>query len=233
MEPHDERPDAAAVIPAGGGGRRMGHVRKQYMELDGEPVLLRAIRPFLEHPRIGWVVVALPAPDVDDPPAFLPPEVIVVAGGAERGDSVRNALAAVPDRAEAILVHDAARPLVTRPVLDRVLEVVDRGSGAVAGLPVSDTLKRVAESGAVLETVDRAGLWQAQTPQGFPRGMIVEAYLRALEEGIRATDDAALAERYGGPVVVVRGDPRNIKITRPEDVELAQRLLAPRPAEGA
>ncbi len=199
-------------------------VRKQYTELDGEPVLLRSLRPFLEHPEVEWVVVALPADDVGHPPFELPDDVIVVAGGAERGDSVRRGLAAVPTDAEAVLIHDAARPLLPAAVVERVLRAIGPGTGAIAAVPVADTLKRV-DDHRITETVDRDALWRAQTPQGFPRAMIVDAYERAAADGMAATDDAALVERYGGRVVVVEGDTRNLKITRPEDLRLAEHLL--------
>lgn len=218
-------PRAAVVIPAGGSGRRMGGVRKQYMELAGRPVLLHALRPFLEHPQVDWVVVALPANDMGSPPLFLPPGVMVVAGGEERGDSVRLALETVPAAAEIVLIHDAARPLVTREVIDRTLEAAARGVGAIAAIPVADTLKRVGEAGAIEATVERTGLWRAQTPQAFPARMIREAYARAADEGLAGTDDAALVERYGGRVVVVEGSPRNLKVTTPEDLRLAGLLL--------
>jgi 2-C-methyl-D-erythritol 4-phosphate cytidylyltransferase len=222
---------AAAVLPAGGAGLRMGDgaVRKQYAVLGGEVVLLRSLRPFLEHPKVEWVVVALPAGDVAAPPVALPDGVVVIEGGSERGESVRNALAAVPAAADVVLIHDAARPLLPAAVLDRVLGAVEPETGAIAAVPVGDTLKRVGESGLIRETVDRTALWRAQTPQAFPRGMIVGAYRRAAADGITATDDAALVERYGGRVVVVEGDVRNLKITRPEDLLLAELLLA---AEG-
>ena len=220
------RGSAAAVIAAGGTGRRMGGVRKQYLELGGEPVLLRAVRPFVDPPGFGWVIVVLPTEELADPPPFLPPGVILVAGGAERGDSVRRGLEAVPDAAEVVVIHDAARPLLARLVLDRVLDAVGEGLGAVAAVPVADTLKRVAPDGRIVATVERTGLWRAQTPQAFPRSMIVDAYVRAAEEGWVATDDAALVERYGGVVRVVPGDPRNLKLTHPGDMELAERLLA-------
>lgn len=222
---------AAVVIPAGGAGRRMGEVRKQYLELAGEPILLHAVRPFLRHPEVRWVVVALPAEDVSDPPPFLPEGVMVVAGGAERGDSVRLALEAVPESADVVLIHDAARPLVTVEIIDRALRAAAAGLGAVAALPVADTLKRLAADGTTIEaTVERAGLWRAQTPQAFPRTMIVAAYARAAAEGVRGTDDAALVERYGGRVVVVEGSARNLKVTEPEDLRLAELLLAREPA---
>ena len=216
----------AAVLPAGGAGLRMGGVRKQYTELAGEPVLLRSLRPFLEHPEVEWVVVVLPAGDVDDPPFELPAGVTVVAGGAERGDSVRNGLAVVPEAADAVLIHDAARPLLPGVVVERVLRAIGGGTGAIAAVPVADTLKRVDADGRITATVDRSGLWRAQTPQGFPRATIAEAYARAAAEGVTGTDDAALVERYGGRVTVVEGDTRNLKITRPEDLRLAELLLA-------
>jgi 2-C-methyl-D-erythritol 4-phosphate cytidylyltransferase len=218
---------AAAVIPAGGAGRRMGEgiVRKQYLELAGEPILVRAIRPFLEHPAFHTVVVALPAEDMADPPLFLPAGVTVVAGGETRGDSVRYGLNAVPRSADVVLIHDAARPLLSRAVVDRVLETAATGIGAVAAIPVVDTLKRVAPDGAIRETLDRAGIWRVQTPQGFPLPLILDAYRRAAEQRFVATDDAALVERYGGRVVVVEGDVRNIKVTRPEDLDLAETFL--------
>ncbi|MFP4623468.1 MAG: 2-C-methyl-D-erythritol 4-phosphate cytidylyltransferase [Gemmatimonadota bacterium] len=221
---------AAAVIPAGGAGlRRAGAsragLRKQYLNVAGEPILLRSIRPFLDHPAIDWVVVALPPEDVDDPPFPFPEGVVRVAGGAERGDSVRAGLAAVPGVADVVLIHDGARPLVTVAIVDRALRAAASGIGAIAAVPVTDTLKVIDDDGAITATVDRRDLWRAQTPQAFPREMIVDAYRRAAEEGVAATDDAALVERYGGRVVVVEGDARNLKITRPEDLGLAELLL--------
>ncbi len=217
---------AAAVLPAGGAGLRMGGggARKQYRDLGGEPILLRALRPFVEHPRVAWVIVVVPPGDAEAPPFRLPDGVAVVVGGAERSDSVRKGLEAVPVDAEVVVIHDAARPLVTAGVIDRTLAAVGPGTGAIAALPVTDTLKRV-EGDTIVTTVERQGLWRAQTPQAFPRDMIVDAHRRAAEEGFLATDDAALVERYGGRVVVVEGDQRNLKITRPEDLRLAERLL--------
>lgn len=221
---------AAAVIPAGGSGLRMapargGGVPKQFAKLAGEPVLLRSIRPFLEHPAFEWVVVALPANEIGAPPAYLEERVTLVVGGATRGDSVRAGLEAIPDAADVVLIHDAARPLLSRAVVDRVLAAAAAGTGAIAAVPVVDTLKRTGGRGEIMETVDRAGLWSAQTPQGFPRSVIQDAYRRAADEGASATDDAALVERLGGRVVVVEGDPRNIKITHPGDLALAETLL--------
>lgn len=218
----------AAVVPAGGAGLRLGGAgtRKQYLELDGRPILLRSLDPLLAHPAVRWVVVALPADDLRSPPVTFPAGVILVEGGEERGDSVRRGLEAVPPEADVIAIHDAARPLLSRAVLDRTLEAAAGGVGAIAAVPVADTLKRVGAEGVIDETVDRRALWRAQTPQAFPRSMIVDAYRRAAAEGVVGTDDASLVERYGGTVVVVEGDERNLKVTRPADLEVARRLLA-------
>lgn len=221
-------PDAAVVVVAGGAGLRFGGaVRKQYLAVGGEPVLLRALRPFLGHPRVGRVVVVLPAGDAAQPPPWLAGlPVAVVAGGAERGDSVLAGLLAVPEAFPLVLVHDGARPFVAAEVIDRVLAACEGGRGAVAAVPLADTLKRVDAEGRVTGTPDRAGLWRAQTPQGFPRDALLRAYRRAAEAGDAATDDAALFERQGGTVVVVPGDPANLKITLPGDLPLAEAIAA-------
>lgn len=218
---------AAAVIVAGGSGRRMGgELPKQYLEVCGEPILLRAVRPFVEHPRIAEVVVVLPATDADDPPMWLRElRVRVVAGGEERGDSVWNGLLAVSEDADPLLIHDGARPFVALGTIDRVLNAATDG-GAVAGIPATDTIKRADADGRVLDTPDRSGLWQAQTPQAFPRGMILEAYRRARAAGISATDDAALCERLGWPVRMVLGSAENLKITRPADLVVAEMVAS-------
>ncbi|HET7233354.1 MAG TPA: 2-C-methyl-D-erythritol 4-phosphate cytidylyltransferase [Longimicrobium sp.] len=209
---------------AGGAGRRVGGpVRKQYLEIAGQPVLLRAILPFLRHPRIHQTVVVLPADDAAAPPSWLPPGIVVTAGGAERGDSVWNGLQSVGDDVDRVLVHDGARPFVTAEVIDRVLDACADG-GAIAAVPVTDTIKQVDSDGIITGTPERARLWQAQTPQGFPRAALVRAYQRARDEGVAATDDAALFERDGGTVRVVTGSYRNLKVTRPEDLPVAEAL---------
>ena len=224
--PSSPEPRAAAVVVAGGAGRRMGgDVRKQYLALAGEPVLLHAVRPFASHPAVAQTVVVLPPEDAADPPPWLSAlGVDIVPGGAERGDSVRAGLEAVRPHLDVVLVHDGARPLVTRDVIDRVLAACGE-AGAIAAVRVTDTVKDVDGDGTIRGTPDRARLWQAQTPQGFPRAALVDAYGRALADGVAATDDAALFERYAGPVRVVEGAPENLKVTRPGDVEIAEVLL--------
>ena len=214
---------AAAVVVAGGAGLRFGGpIRKQYLEIGGEPVLLRAVRPFLAHPRIASVVVVLPPEDVDDPPRWLAEFAVrIVAGGAGRGDSVLNGLMALAEDVDRVLVHDGARPFVSADVIDRVL---DAEGGAIAAVPVTDTIQQVDADGVITATPDRSALWQAQTPQGFPRAALLDAYQRATADGVAATDDAAVYARYAGPVRVVMGSHRNLKVTRPEDLPIAEAL---------
>lgn len=227
---------AGVAIPAAGAGRRMGGRRKQYVELAGEPVLLRAARPFFAHPAVVSVVVALPPEDAAHPPSWLKDaseKVRVVAGGGSRRDSVLAAVEAVSPEVDVVLVHDGARPLVTGPVIDRCLREAARGWGAVAGWPAEDTIKEVDETRRIVRTPDRAFLWSAQTPQAFPRRMLLDAYRRAVDEEMEATDDATLVEWAGGKVVMVRGARSNLKITRPEDLAWAELLLAARAVEAA
>lgn len=219
---------AALVVPAGGAGRRMGGVHKPFVALDGEPLLLHALRPFLGIHAIEWVVIALPADVAADPPAWLrdlDPRIRIVAGGSERGASVQNALVEVPAEADVILIHDAARPLVTADVIERALAAAARGLNAVVAVPVTDTIKEVDEGGRIIGSPDRRTLWAAQTPQAFPRAAIADAYARAAHEGVSATDDAALIARYGGTVIVIEGDAANIKVTTPADLDVAVALL--------
>lgn len=216
---------------AGGAGTRFGGpVRKQYLRIGGTPVLLRAIRPFLHHPRISTIIVVLPPDDVADPPAWLADlPVRIVAGGPERGDSVVNGLLATPDDAASVLIHDGARPFVSAEIIDRVLDACVH-DGAIAAVPVTDTIQQVDAGGAVIHTPDRSALWHAQTPQGFPRAGILQAYRQAAEEGVTGTDDAGLYARYAGPVRVVMGAYDNLKVTRPDDLPIAE-LIAARYAE--
>jgi len=134
------------------------------------------------------------------------------------------------DVLDVAVVHDGARPLVDRAVVGRCIDLAARGIGGIAGVPVVDTMKQVDESGRVVATPERSRLWHAQTPQAFPLDVIMEAYRRALEEDFPATDDAGLVERVGGPVVMVESSEDNLKITRPEDLEIAELLLSRREA---
>jgi len=204
---------------------------KQYHPIGGVPMVLRALRPFAAHPDVACVVLVLPPPDAAAPPEFLRglggAGLLVVAGGAERADSVAAGLAALGPECVTVLVHDAARPFVERAVIDAVIACARAGEGAVAAVRVTDTLKEAAPDDAtrVGRTVPRDGLWRAQTPQGFPRAVLERAYAAAATEAGPVTDDAALVERTGVPIRLVPDSPRNLKVTTPEDLALAELLV--------
>lgn len=224
-------PDVGVVVVAAGQGVRAGGgVPKQFREVAGTPLVLHAVRPFLQHPDVQTVVLVLPAAAAATPPEWLAPlageRLRLVAGGARRQDSSRAGVAALPASCRVVLVHDGARPLVERDVIDQVIAHARAGRGAVAAVPVHDTLKQVDDTGRILRTVPREGLWRAQTPQGFPRALL-ETVLAAA--GDAATDEASLAEAAGIPVVAVPDSPRNLKVTTAEDFALLERLLAERP----
>ncbi len=219
---------------AAGRGERLGGVRKQYRPIAGVPMVLRALRPFVAHPEVLHAVIVLPPDDAAAPPAFLAdlagPSLALVAGGPERTDSVGAGLRALAAACTIVLVHDAARPFADADVIGAVIREARAGYGAVAAVPVTDTVKEVAgdESRRVLRTVPRDGLWRAQTPQGFPRELLAAAYEQGLRDGVGATDDAALVERLGGEVRIVPDSPRNIKVTTAEDLEWAELWAARR-----
>jgi 2-C-methyl-D-erythritol 4-phosphate cytidylyltransferase len=177
---------------------------------------------------VALVVCVLPKSHAGDPPPWLfqcdLDRLLVSVGGRDRSESVYSGLEDLPEDIDYVLVHDAARPLATAATIDRVLGEARRGHGAVAAIPVVDTLKEVDEAGRVVRTVERARLWRAQTPQGFPRAMIEHAYVDARRARVTATDDAALCERLGYPVVVVRGSERGLKITEDADFARAEAL---------
>jgi 2-C-methyl-D-erythritol 4-phosphate cytidylyltransferase len=220
----------AVVIAAGGAGRRMGGVAKPLLELSGQSMLERGMRPFLDRGDVHWVIIALPSDVAAAPPHWLMTDsrIDVVAGGAERGDSVRNALAAVPMEADIVLVHDAARPLVSAEVIDRCIAAAAGGRSAIAAIPVVDTIKEVDDGGRIVATPDRRTLFAAQTPQAFPAEVLRSAHARAAADRVSTTDDAALVARYGGTVIIVEGAPENLKITTPADLTIAAALLESR-----
>jgi 2-C-methyl-D-erythritol 4-phosphate cytidylyltransferase len=217
-----------ALIPAAGTGERLGLDRpKAFAPLGGRPLLAESLDRLDRCPWVDAIVVAAP-PGWEEPVILLAEEVAAtkvvacVPGGASRAESVRIALAEVPDDAMVVLVHDAARPLVTDEVVERVLGPLAEGYDcAVPGVPVSDTIKRV-ERGVVVETVPRDGLVAAQTPQSF----LAPSLRNALAGDIGgATDCASLVERSGGSVAVVGGDPRLLKVTTPADLALVESWL--------
>ncbi len=220
---------AWAIVPAAGRGARMGR-KKQGLPLAGRPVLRWAVGAVEAATAVAGVVVAVPAEDVEtwrDALADCRKVRAVVAGGAERQDSVRRALDAVPPEAAWIAVHDGARPCATAELIDRVVAEACAHGAAIAALPIAETVKRGAD-GWVEATVARDGLWVVQTPQVFAAALLREAHRRAAADGVRGTDDAALVERLGARVRLVPGLPGNLKVTRPDDLPLAEALLAAR-----
>jgi 2-C-methyl-D-erythritol 4-phosphate cytidylyltransferase len=218
-----------AILVAAGRGERLGMDRpKAFARLGGRPLLAESLERLDESEWVDEIVVAAPEGWVE--PALLLAEelgcgkvVSVVAGGAERTDSVRAALAEVPDDATVVLVHDAARPLLPADVIERVLVALSEGWDAVVpGMPIPDTVKRV-DGDAVVETLDRSRLVAVQTPQAVVASVLRDALADAAGP---ASDCAALVERAGGRVKVVPGDPRLLKVTEPADLELLERLLA-------
>jgi len=215
-------------------GRRMGaSINKQYLQLAGRPILAHTLALFARHPRIDNIVVVIPEAEI----TYCRDEVIaryainkvsaVVPGGAERQDSVRRGLAALEaaDDDDLVLIHDGVRPLFDAGALEQLVEATVNHGACLVGVPAKDTIKEV-DAGMVVGTPSRERLWLAQTPQAFRLGLIREAHQRALQEGFRATDDAMLAEWCGYPVAMVPGTYRNIKITTPEDLLVAEAWLA-------
>lgn len=227
---------AALIVAAGRGTRATGPVPKQYAQLGATSVLARALGTFLDHLAIDVAVVAIAEEDRaryeeaigDGHPKLMPP----VLGGATRQRSVLNGLRALaPLSPSRVLIHDAARPFVTADILDRVLAALQRGPGAIAAVPLADTLKRAGPGGRIETTLDRAGLWRAQTPQGFHFREILRAHEQALAAGREdLTDDAAVAEWAHIPVALVDGGEANVKLTTTEDLARATRAIGAAPA---
>jgi 2-C-methyl-D-erythritol 4-phosphate cytidylyltransferase len=223
--------DVGVVIVAGGSGTRAGGGElKQFRWVAGKPMLLHSVQTFMARPDVGTVVVVLPSQYAGDPPPWLfqcdVDRLLLSLGGRTRSESVANGLDDLPDEAEIVLVHDAARPLVGAATIDRVVSAVRAGRSAIAALPVVDTLKEVDGDGRIVATLPRDNLWRAQTPQGFPRRVLVDAHRRAKADRIDATDDAGLLERLGIAVEVVRGSERALKVTDADDFARVDALFA-------
>lgn len=235
IEPLSHRPTAVAVVPAAGRGLRMGgSVPKQFLAIGGLPLVVHSLRILQAAPSIDTIVLAVPQGDID----YCEADIVkahnfnkvtqVVAGGKERQDSVRLALAAVGNDADIVLVHDAVRPFLTVQMVEAVVKAARATGAAIIALPMRDTVKEVKADHVIKRTVDRKPLWLAQTPQAFRKDWLQEAHRKAQAEGIIATDDAYLLEWMGRPVTVVEGSGENIKVTRPEDMVIGEAILASR-----
>jgi 2-C-methyl-D-erythritol 4-phosphate cytidylyltransferase len=221
-----------AIVPAGGLGTRMGSRRpKQYLRLGRAPILVATLRALGRARGLAGIVVAVPEAHVAETRRLLArlrvPRILeVVAGGADRQESVWRALQRIPERAERVVVHDGVRPFIDAALVARVLAAAE-GGAATCGIPVRETVKRVTD-GAIEATIPRHGLWLTQTPQAFTRALLWEAHEKARRDGFAGTDDAMLVERLGVTVAMVPGLAQNLKITTREDLETARAWAAPR-----
>jgi len=228
------------IVPAAGLGTRLrppavGGKPKQLLELDGVPILIWTLRRLAACDRLASLIVAVRASDRPCIEGKLAGEsyagrIRIVEGGESRQESVANALRAVPAETDLVLVHDAVRPFVEPPLIERALDAAAESGAAILGLPARDTVKEVEPAGgghqsSITATIPRERIVLAQTPQVFRFDWLKEAVERAAADGFRASDEAMLVERLGHPVTVVMGSERNIKITTPADLELARFLL--------
>lgn len=217
-----------AIIPAAGKGIRFGGM-KQFRELRGKPILLYALQIFETSSLIQDIHLVVPQKDWN-----LASELVekyhlqkvskIVIGGEDRQASVGNGIKSI-DRSDFVIVHDGVRPFVTHEIIERVLVGARQEGACIAALPVKETIKRASEDGFVTNTIDRLELWSVQTPQAFRFNLFKDAWERAETDRYRGTDEASLMERTGVPVLVVPGSPYNIKITTPEDLEIAEAFL--------
>lgn len=221
-----------AIIPAGGAGKRMGGcVPKQYLSLAGIPILVHTLRVFQSSSLIDEILLVVPEGDIPDVRRDLVQRYriskvcLVLPGGRERQDSVKNALMHLRDEHGEIVIHDGVRPFVTGDLIERAVAGAKEFGAVAVGVPVRDTVKAVDAAGRVVKTVSREGLWLAQTPQAFRKEVILAAYAGAEADGFYGTDDASLVERTGFPVRMIPGDGDNIKVTTPEDLVRGERIL--------
>ena len=226
----------AVILPAAGLGTRMGKgpaekagtSRKQFMLLDGSPILIHTVRKFVANNRVSEVVVAVRAEDIEWVRDMLAAEfgarVRVVAGGNSRQESVENALRTLAPDTALVAVHDAVRPFIDPATIDQVFDEAGETGAAIVGVPAVDTVKRVTRGTThvkIRETLPREKLVMAQTPQVFRYDILVRAFQSARQDGFSATDEASMVERLDVEVTVVPGSDRNIKITKPTDMDLA------------
>ncbi|HDM76196.1 MAG TPA: 2-C-methyl-D-erythritol 4-phosphate cytidylyltransferase [Deltaproteobacteria bacterium] len=219
------------IIAAGGRGHRMGEsICKQFLELKGMSIIARTILKFQTCEAVDGIIIGITTGEED----YFKEKVLLetgetklvklVSGGEERQDTVWNCLEVLPESCEIVLVHDGVRPLISEQLIEKVAETASEKGAVIPALPAEETTKKVSD-GVVIETLNRKEIWLAQTPQGFRRDLIVEAYKKARKKQLRGTDDASLVEALGRKVYVVKGEKQNMKITTPFDLKIALRLL--------
>jgi len=223
-----------AIIAAGGIGKRM-HIQenKLFIELLGRPVLSVTVSVFESTELLDEIVLVVPPDEMDRTLSLVKKAGFkkiknVVSGGQTRQDSVYNGLQAISHDSDIVLIHDGARPFVTKEMIVRAVNEIKTCGAVIVAMPVKDTIKTVGEDGFVMNTLDRELLWQVQTPQVFKKDLIIEAHERAKRLSLQATDDSRLVERLGEKVKVIRGSYENIKITTSEDIKIAEEILRSR-----
>ena len=223
----------SAVVPAGGCGMRMGsNIPKQFLTLGDVPLLVHALQIFEFSSNISEIILVVPEDDCD----YCRENIVrsyglkkisrIVGGGRRRQDSVLNGVQVTNPTSDIVVVHDAVRPFVTERMIADVVETAQKHGAAIVAIPVRDTVKRVNFDGLIEETLSREQLWAAQTPQAFQRDILLRAHEQGETDGVDATDDAFLVERMGLSVSVVQGSFHNIKVTRPEDLQMGQAILS-------
>ena len=231
--PMNQMKKTAAIVLAAGSGKRMNAGQnKMFLELSGKSVLERTVAAFQESPAVDGIVVVAKAEELEQVQSMVPQQIYdkiiaYTAGGKERQDSVLCGLNVLKEHGQydRVLIHDGARPFVTNGLIDALLSELVPGLGTIAGVPAKDTIKRVNADGIVQETPVRSELWNIQTPQCFYTNEILNCYVRAQNESYSGTDDASLAEKYGLSVRVVSAYYENIKLTTPEDLDVAEVFL--------
>lgn len=228
----------AVIIPAAGSGSRMGaRVPKPFLKLRGVAILEHTIRAFAKVDEVEQIIVSTSAEWMSEVESVLEnfkydvQELNVVEGGKERQDSIYNAFSKVSEEVNLIAVHDAVRPFICKELIKECCELAIKYGGGIVAVPAKDTIKKVNADSVISDTPDRDGLWQAQTPQIFQKTLLMEAYESAIREKFTGTDDSSLVERIGGVVKVLEGDRRNLKITYPIDLKVAELILDERGEE--
>ena len=219
-----------AIIPAAGRGKRIGaSVPKQFLEIQGEPLLHHTLTVFAYCKLISYVVLVMPRADVDEVGKdwLNKYEIVreVVVGGEQRQDSVYNGFNSLEEKTDIVVVHDGVRPFTTPQMITATVKAAQQHGAAITAIPVSDTVKQAAD-GFVKQTVSRDGLWRVQTPQAFQCGLLQQAFKKAKKDSYYGTDEGSLVEYLGERVKVVPGSELNIKITRKEDLVLGESLLS-------
>ena len=220
-----------AVVPAGGTGIRMGGtVPKQFLELNGKPILYYTLKTLQDCGIISELILVVPEKEYDNACTdwLGKPEIVtkVVVGGEKRQDSVYNGFCELSPQTEIVLVHDGVRPFLSHQMIQESVDAAREYGAAITAIPVNDTIKKVDDSGLVSKTVDREGLWRVQTPQVFRYELLEEAFKKANSEKFYGTDEGTLIEHLGKPVKIVEGSEQNIKITRPEDLRLGEIFIS-------